>query len=64
MLIFRRTVVLTQHLVSSLSLGDRSVHRVREDCRNLCTERSPKESDDTRSYTNTTCLPEEEHNSA
>ena len=31
MLIFRRTVVLVQHLVSSLSLGDYSVHRLRED---------------------------------
>ena len=27
-LIFRRTIVLTQHLVSSLSLGDCSVHRL------------------------------------
>ena len=31
MLIFRRTVVLVQHLVSSLSFGDCSVHRLRED---------------------------------
>jgi len=47
MLIFRRTIVLTQHLVSSLSLGDCSVHRLRWDSRNLCSEESPKESDDT-----------------
>jgi len=41
MLIFRRTVVLVQHLVSSLSLGDCSAHRLREGCsRNLCAERS------------------------
>jgi len=30
MLIFRRTIVLVQHLVSSLPLGDRSDHRLRE----------------------------------
>jgi len=30
-LIFRRTIVLTQHLVSSLSLGDCAVHRLRKD---------------------------------
>jgi len=28
-------------------------HRLRESCRNLCTEQSPKESDDTRWCTNT-----------
>ena len=54
-LIFWRTVVLTQHLASSLSLGDCSVHRLREDCV-LCTEQSPKESDDTRCCVNTTVL--------
>ena len=32
-LIFRWTIVLVQHLVSSLSLGDCSVHRLREDCK-------------------------------
>jgi len=36
--IFRRTIVLVQHLASSLCLGDCSVHRLREDSRNLCTE--------------------------
>ena len=47
---------LIQYLVSSLSLGDCSVHRLREDSRNLCTEQSPKESDDTRCCTNTAVL--------
>ena len=45
--------MLTQRLVSSLSLGDCSVHRLRED---LCTEQSPKESDDTRCFVNTIVL--------
>ena len=50
--------MLVQHLVSSLSLGDCSVQRLREvtrglsSSRNLCTEQSPKESDDTRCCTN------------
>jgi len=56
MLIFRRTIVLVQHLVSLLSLGDCSVHRLRESSCNLCTEQSPKESDDTRYCTNTIVL--------
>jgi len=56
MLIFRRPVVLVQHLVSSLSLDDCSDHRLREDSRDLCTEQSPKESDDTRCCTNTIVL--------
>jgi len=56
MLIFRRTIVLVQHLISSLSVGDCSVHRLREDSRNLCTEQSPKEIDDTRCCTNTIVL--------
>jgi len=33
-----------------------SVHRLREDSRNLCTEQSPKESDDTRCCVNTFVL--------
>jgi len=61
MFIFRTTMVLTQHLVSSVSLGDCSVHRLREpsgltkheSSRNLCTEQSPKESDDTKCCVNT-----------
>jgi len=53
-------IVLVQSLVSSLSLGDCSVHRLRKDSFiNLCTEQSPKESDDTRGCTNTTCPPED-----
>ena len=55
-------IVLVQQLVSSLSLGDCSVHRLREYSCSLCTEQSPKESDDTRG-TNTICPPEDEHNS-
>ena len=57
-------IVLVQHLVSSLSLGDCSVHGSRKASRNLCTEQSPKESDDTRCCTNTICHPEDEHSSA
>jgi len=56
MLISKRTIVLVQPLVPSLSLGDCSVHRLRESSRNLCTEQSPKESDDTRGCTNTIVL--------
>ena len=37
MIIFRRTIVLLQHLVTSLSLGDCSDHRLREDSRPLVT---------------------------
>ena len=48
MLIFRRTIVLVQRLVSSLSVGDCSVHRLRESSRNLWSERTPKECDDTK----------------
>jgi len=47
-----------------MGVGDCSVHRLREDFRNLCTEQSPKESDDTRCYVNTICPPEDEHSSA
>jgi len=54
--IFTRKIVLTRPLVSSLSLGDCSVHRLREDSRKLCTEQSPKESDDTRGCVNTIVL--------
>ena len=42
--IFRRTIVLVQH------------HRLREDSRNLWSQQSPKESDDTRCCTNTIVL--------
>jgi len=53
MLLIRKTILLVQHLVSSLTLGDCSVHRLRAESRNLCTEQSPKVSDDTRCCTNT-----------
>jgi len=49
-------IVLTQPLVSSLSLGDCSVHRLQEDCRNLWSEQSPKQSVDTRCCVNTIVL--------
>ena len=57
MLISRKTIVLVQHLVLSLSLGDCSDHRLRKDsfC-NLWSEQSPKESDNTRCCTNTIVL--------
>jgi len=64
MLIFRRTNVLVQHLVSSLSLCDCSLQRLREVYRNLCSEQSPTECDDTRCCIKTICPPEDEHNSA
>ena len=48
--------MLVQHLVSSLSLGDCSVHRLREDSRNLRTEQSPKDSEVTRYCVNTIVL--------
>jgi len=48
--------VLVQNLVSSLSLGDCSVHRLRQSSRNLCTEQSPKESDETKCCVNTIFL--------
>ena len=48
--------VLTRHLVSPLSLDDCSVHSLRQSSRNLCTEQSPKGSDDTRCCTNTIVL--------
>jgi len=65
MLIFRRTIVSVQHLVSSLSLGEFSVHRTQYTGsvhrlgvlpRNLYTEQSPKDSDDTRCCVNTIVL--------
>ena len=48
--------MLVQHLVWSLSLGDCSVHRLRESSRNLWSEQSPRESDDTIWCTNTIVL--------
>ena len=63
MLIFRRSNCIIQHLVSSHSVAGRQEIRLRQDSRNLCTEQSPKESDDTRCCTNPFCPPEDEHNS-
>ena len=56
-------IVLVQHLVSSPSLGDCSVRRLQSSSK-LCTEQSPKDSDDTRCCTNTICPPEDEHSRA
>ena len=58
-------IVLLQPLVSSLSVNDRTVCRLRADCSPFstgilyCTE-----SDDTRGCNNTICLPEDEHSTA
>ena len=52
-----RQIVLVQHLVPSRSLGNSSVHTLREDSP-LCTERSPTEPDGTRCCTYTICPPE------
>jgi len=57
-------IVLVQHLVLSLCLGYCSVHRLRRTSLNLCTEQSPKESDDIRCCTNKILPHEDEHNSA
>jgi len=57
-------IVLVQHVVPSHSVGDCSVHRLRESYRNLCTEQSPTECDGTTCCTNTICPPEDEHNGA
>jgi hypothetical protein len=58
-------IVLTQHLVSSLSVSDRSAHRLRKNFfLNLCTERSFTESDDTRCCVNTIWPPEDEQDIA
>ena len=49
-------IVYKQLLVSSLSAGDRPVHRLRKNFLNRCTGQSPADSDDTRGciYTITT----------
>jgi len=63
MLIFRRTNCIST-ASGIVTLGDCSVHRLRESSRNLCTEQSLKESDDTRCCVNTICPPEDEYSSA
>ena len=62
-------IVLIQHLVSSLSVSGRPVHRLRENWSdqlslNLCTGRPLTESDDTRYCINTISLPDDEHDVA
>ena len=60
-------IVLTQHLVSPLSVGDSPVHRWRKNNSfflNLCTGRSFTESDDTRCGVNTISPPEDEQDIA
>jgi len=58
-------IVSTQHLVSSLSVSDRSVHRLRKNFfLNLCTERSLTESDDTRCCIDTIRPPKDEQDIA
>ena len=57
-------ILLMQHLVSSLSEGDCPVHRLRENSDfslNLCTGRSPSESNDTRCCINTIKPYDDEH---
>ena len=49
---------------SSGGLFTPQVTRGHQSSRNLCTEQSPKENDDTRCCTNTICPPEDKHNSA
>ena len=51
---------MMQHLVSSLSVSDRPVHRVREYSLNVCTRRPLTESDDTRFCINTIEPPDDE----
>ena len=44
----RRNCIYMQPLVSSLSAGDCTVHRLRKNFPNRCTGQSPADSDDTR----------------
>jgi len=64
MLIFRKSNCISA-ASGIATLFDCSEHRLREESsRNLCTEQSPKEGDDTRCCTNTVSPPEDEHISA
>ena len=58
-------IVLMQHLVSSLSVSGRPVHRLRGNCRavlsQLWTRQPLTGSDDTRCYINTIQPPDDEH---
>ena len=58
-------IVLIQHLVLSLSVSDRPVHRLRKKFfLNRYTGRSLTDSDDTRCYINTIWPPEDEQDIA
>jgi hypothetical protein len=58
-------IVLLQHLVSSLSVSDRPMHRFEKELiLNLCTGRSLTESDDTRCCINTIWPPDDEQDIA
>jgi hypothetical protein len=57
-------IVSMQHLVSSLSVGDCSVHRLRKFFLNRCTGQSLTENDDTRCYMDTIRTPEDEQRTA
>jgi len=58
-------IVLLQHLVSSLSVKDPTVYRIRTDCSPLLTGvLYSTESHDTRSCNNTICPPEDEKDTA
>ena len=59
--IFRRKIVFTQHLVSSLSLNVCTVHWLRADCSPLSTVQTFTESEDTRCCVNTIFPPEDGH---
>ena len=57
-------IVLSQHLVSSLSVQYSAVCRMRADCREVCIRHTVQpftESDDTRCCDNTICPPEDGH---
>ena len=57
-------IVSIQHMVSSLSVDDGTVHRLRKNPPNLCTVQSPTESDDTRCCIDTIRPPEDEQHTA
>ena len=62
--VFRGQIVFPQHLVSSLSVNDCTVQRLRADFEsalNRCTVQPFTESDDTRCCGNTICPPEDGH---
>jgi hypothetical protein len=52
-------ILLIQHLVSSFSVSDRSVHSLWKNFLDLCTEWSLTDSDDTRCCINTIWRPED-----